>query len=600
MKKLKILILLLYAGTTAWGQNKLVEYEYWFNNDYANKQIVAVSSNALHQLNTDFDVSSFPDGVNIFNIRYKDENGGDSSTLSKSFVKFNPAASAQNKLVGYEYWFNNDYANKQAVAVSPIASHQVNADFNVSLFPNGVNILNIRYKDENGKFSSTLSKAFVKFNPPASIQNKLVEYEYWFNNDYANKQTVAISPIASHQVNADFDVSLFPNGVNVFNIRYKDENGKYSSILSKAFVKQPSSFSGNKLIEYRYWIDNDIASAVSLSLLHSQQVNLIENLNLSQLPKGTHELNYQFKDSLGMWSAVIVNNFQKISFPIADYSYNTVSNCDSTTVQFTDLSIDGDTYFWNFGDGTTDTTATPTHNYYTPGSYLVSLTVTDTLTLADSTYQTTLFVTGNTAHSFALSACDSYTSPSGNYVYKTSGIYYDTIPNQWGCDSLLTINVTINTVNTDVIQNSATLTANATGATYQWMDCDNDYSIINGETGQSFTATQNGSYAVKVTQNGCTDTSACYTVTTVGILENTFSNDITVYPNPTNGIVKIDLGETLSEFVVSIIDVNGKLIRQSTYKNTKMFELNLNVQSGIYLLTINSGNKKATIRLIKN
>ena len=86
----------------------------------------------------------------------------------------------------------------------------------------------------------------------------------------------------------------------------------------------------------------------------------------------------------------------------------------------------------------------------------------------------------------------------------------------------------------------------------------------------------------------------------VGILENTFSNDIIVYPNPTDGIVKIDLGETLTEFMVSIMDVNGKLVRQSIYKNTKMFELNLNVQPGIYLLTINSGNNKATIRLIKN
>jgi len=32
-----------------------------------------------------------------------------------------------------------------------------------------------------------------------------------------------------------------------------------------------------------------------------------------------------------------------------------------------------------------------------------------------------------------------YTSPSGNYIWSTSGIYYDTIPNVSGCDSLMTI-----------------------------------------------------------------------------------------------------------------------------------------------------------------
>jgi hypothetical protein len=155
-------------------------------------------------------------------------------------------------------------------------------------------------------------------------------------------------------------------------------------------------------------------------------------------------------------------------------------------------------------------------------------------------------------------------------------------------------------VDVSVNQNGIILSANATADFYQWVDCNNGNSIINGETSQSFTATQNGSFAVKITQNGCTDTSACYTVTTVGILENTFSNDIIVYPNPTDGIVKIDLGETLTEFMVSIMDVNGKLVRKTIYKNTKMFELNLNVQSGIYLLTINWENKKATIRLTKN
>ncbi|UOE42115.1 T9SS type A sorting domain-containing protein [Chryseobacterium suipulveris] len=91
-----------------------------------------------------------------------------------------------------------------------------------------------------------------------------------------------------------------------------------------------------------------------------------------------------------------------------------------------------------------------------------------------------------------------------------------------------------------------------------------------------------------------------YRTATVGILESTFTHHITVYPNPTDGNVTINLPESLSEFIASLYDLNGKLIQQSTYKNTKTFELNLNVQPGIYFLTINSENKKATIRLIRN
>jgi len=599
MKKLKVLMMLLFAGTAVWGQSNLAGYEYWFNNDYANKQIVDISPNTSHQLNTDFDVSSFPDGVNVFNIRYRDENGKYSSTLSKAFVKLNPVVSTNIKLVEYEYWFNNDYANKQIVDISPNTSHQLNTDFDVSSFPDGVNVFNIRYRDENGKYSSTLSKAFVKLNPSVSAHNKLVEYEYWFNNDYANKLIVAISPDASYQLNTGFDVSSFPDGVNVLNIRYKDEYGKYSAILNKAFVKSPVSLSGNKIVQYRYWFNDDVASAVDLSLDSNQQINLIDDLDLTQLPKGMHEISYQFKDNTGMWSVVVSDSIEKISFPIASFAYSTQAGCDSTTITFTDKSIDGDVYAWDFGDGSIDTTPDPVHSYFTPGSYQVSLSVTDTLTMADSTYQTVLSVTGNTAHSFAVTACKDYTSPSGNYVYTTSGTYYDTIPNHWGCDSLLTIIATINTVNTDVTQNSIMLTANATGATYQWLDCDNGYAEIQGETNQSFTATQNGNYAVLVTQNNCSDTSACYSVTTVGFLDIPFDKNIVVYPNPTDGGITVKLGEVLSSFSVTITDMGGKEVCYSTYRNVDTFDINLNVQSGIYLLTIRSGDKRATIRIIK-
>src|SRR5690606_38357929 len=146
-----------------------------------------------------------------------------------------------------------------------------------------------------------------------------------------------------------------------------------------------------------------------------------------------------------------------------------------------------------------------------------------------------------TSSTINVTACESYTAPDGQ-VHTTSGVKMAILPNQAGCDSTITINLTINTVDVSVTQNGLMLTANATADFYQWLDCNNGHSIIEGETRQSFTATNNGSYAVEITQNNCIDTSACYTITTLGVLENTFKNGLTVYPNPTRGIVTIDLG----------------------------------------------------------
>jgi hypothetical protein len=189
----------------------------------------------------------------------------------------------------------------------------------------------------------------------------------------------------------------------------------------------------------------------------------------------------------------------------------------------------------------------------------------------------------------------------GSQSLTASGTYTEIFQTVHGCDSTVTLNLTVNSVDVSVTQiDESTLKANAENAAYQWVDCNNDYAPIEGETNQSFTATQNGSYAVVVSQNNCTDMSDCYDITLAEILENTFDNNITVYPNPTDGILIVNLGETVSEFAISITDVSGKLLKQSTYKNTQKFELNLDVKPGFYLLTIQSKNKKAIIRLIKN
>ncbi len=270
------------------------------------------------------------------------------------------------------------------------------------------------------------------------------------------------------------------------------------------------------------------------------------------------------------------------------------TGCDSTIT--IDLTVNHSSSS-SITETACDSYTAPDGQVYTTSGFKTA--VIPNATGCDSTITIDLTVNHSSSSSITETACDSYTAPDGQ-VYTTSGFKTAVIPNATGCDSTITIDLKINTVDVSVTQNGIILKANASADFYQWLDCDNGYSTITGETGQSFTANTNGNYAVEVTQNSCVDTSTCYSVTTVGILENTFGNDIIVYPNPTKASVKIDLGETISQFVVSLNDINGKLISQSTYQNTKVFELNLNVKPGIYILTINTENKKVTIRLVKN
>lgn len=74
--------------------------------------------------------------------------------------------------------------------------------------------------------------------------------------------------------------------------------------------------------------------------------------------------------------------------PVANFSYS----ASGLTVSFSDLSTDANnninSYSWDFGDGNASGDANPQHNYAEPGSYQVSLTVTDSTGLTDTHSQT--------------------------------------------------------------------------------------------------------------------------------------------------------------------------------------------------------------------
>ncbi|MFM1810389.1 MAG: hypothetical protein RLZZ382_1614 [Bacteroidota bacterium] len=109
----------------------------------------------------------------------------------------------------------------------------------------------------------------------------------------------------------------------------------------------------------------------------------------------------------------------------------------------------------------------------------------------------------NSTQTIVKTACNRYVSPSKKYTYTKTDTYYDTIPNATGCDSIITINLTIDSTDVSVTNSSPTLTANATGATYQWLDCNKNFTKINNAKSRNYVANSNGTYAVEVTQNGC-------------------------------------------------------------------------------------------------
>jgi trimeric autotransporter adhesin len=246
-------------------------------------------------------------------------------------------------------------------------------------------------------------------------------------------------------------------------------------------------------------------------------------------------------------------------------------------------------------------TVTECTSYTWPQSgmtYNVSGMYNDTIANAagcDSVVTLDLTIIQPTTSSVSATACTSYTWGQNGMTYTASGMYNDTIPNSMGCDSILTLNLTIvSFVATATDNGNATVTASA-GTTYQWINCATN-SPIAGATAQTFVATVNGTYAAIVSNGTCSDTTNCVTIANVGIKENTIST-ISVHPNPTHDYVIVTMDA--SSATIEVMDVQGKLIQATQIKSGDQVDLSA-YERGVYTLRIKTESGTSIERIVKN
>ncbi|NNC95991.1 MAG: T9SS type A sorting domain-containing protein [Chitinophagales bacterium] len=216
----------------------------------------------------------------------------------------------------------------------------------------------------------------------------------------------------------------------------------------------------------------------------------------------------------------------------------------------------------------------------------------------DSIITVNLTINSSSSDTVSPQVCESYLSPGGNHIWTASGTYYDTLINSAGCDSFVTIMLTIDTADVSVGQINEVLTATSNLATFQWLDCDNAFTPIAGATSATFTATANGNYAVQVIQNTCTDTSSCYSVTTVGI-NTDWDPGVTLHPNPTQDNLFIDLQRSFKDVRVILMDVDGKVIDKTHAGTTDEVFMKMDVSSGVYIVKLITDQGSIMFRVVK-
>jgi hypothetical protein len=272
------------------------------------------------------------------------------------------------------------------------------------------------------------------------------------------------------------------------------------------------------------------------------------------------------------------------------------AGCDSIlTIQLTIYQPTTETVFVQ----ECDSFVSPSGNYVwtTTGTYADTLT---SVNGCDSILIVGLEIGNSTSTTIDTSTCGPYLSPSGRALWEETGTYLDTLTNSQGCPEFVTVNLNVTQIDTSVTLSGMTLTANAPGLAYQWLDCNDNFAEIFPEFSRQFNPQSAGSYAVRITKGECMDTSSCHTIPFgVGIAPNGFGQSLQVYPNPSSSGFVLDLGRRYATLAVEVHDMLGRRVLAQSHSEKEQIHLELGGEApGTYLLTVIAEEKRAMLKLV--
>ena len=178
-------------------------------------------------------------------------------------------ATAQGSILERECWLDNN-VQSQSLGTSP-------ATLDISSLPPGLHWFTMRVKDDQGMWSSPVTRAFIipdemDNSTASSIQSR----EVWFDDNVAGRQTIGVAPVM-------LDISSLSVGLHSLTMRVQDDLGYWSSSVTKHFIIPEATVEADsvELVRYCYWFDDDI--------------------DMSTVPSGDHTISWIVGDSKSVW-----------------------------------------------------------------------------------------------------------------------------------------------------------------------------------------------------------------------------------------------------------------------------------------------------------
>jgi PKD repeat protein len=198
-----------------------------------------------------------------------------------------------------------------ATTASPLlATFDIGSDLNLVTASGGTMLVQFISDGANQAGGFTLTYNGIFNSNDGSI--KINAYEFWFDKDFENRETVFVVPMVGGTLNTSISTDALEEGLHSVNFRFLDNIGQYSVTTTDLFLK---TLSGEPAVRYiteiEYWFNEDFSGRTRKNIASTGSLNLQELLDVSAMQDGLHSIHYRFSDDIGQWSVATSDLFYK-------------------------------------------------------------------------------------------------------------------------------------------------------------------------------------------------------------------------------------------------------------------------------------------------
>lgn len=334
--------------------------------------LFAISVNLVGQVNSAF-FASKTQGCSPLTVQFTDQSTGNVTSWNWTFGNGN-ISTLQNPVAIYTIpgtytvtlLVSNGAQNSQSSQIITVFANPI-ANFSATPI-NGCPPLNVVFQDLSTPGSGAINQWIWNFGDGNSGNIQSPSHTYNLSGNY----TVTLQIKDQNNCSADTFISNYiqvkPAPIINFSV---NETFSCEPPLNVTFTNNST---GTQPLTYSW----DFGDGTTSNL--QSPSHLFNNI-------GNFDISLSVTDVNNCVTDTFINDFINVSNVIASFDFNDTI-CKGQSFNFTNTSIGGNQFLWNFGDGITSNLSNPSHTYNNSGNYTVTMIATENANCKDTIVET--------------------------------------------------------------------------------------------------------------------------------------------------------------------------------------------------------------------